>query len=68
MEPLWKAINAIFDGENVRYLTQGGLIAKTNYVTDFVQDLIDHQAPLEAVFAYDLTNEVHFDSQCHPFP
>jgi len=65
-DPLWKAINAKIDGENVRYLTRGGLVAKTNYVTDFVQGLIDHPAPLEAVFAYDLTNEVHFDANMPP--
>jgi endo-1,4-beta-mannosidase len=65
-DPLWKAINDKVDGENVRYPTRGGLIVKTNYMTDFVQGLIDHQAPLEAVFAYDLTNEVHFDSAMPP--
>ena len=65
-DPLWKAISSQFDGENVRYLTRGGLEAKRAYVTDFVQGLIDRQAPLEAVFAYDLTNEVHFDATMPP--
>ncbi len=65
-DPLWKAINNSFDGENVRYLTRGGLTAKRSYVTDFVKSLIELQAPFDAIFAYDLTNEVHFDSSQPP--
>ncbi len=65
-DPMWKALGPNFDGENVRYLTPGGLQAKKDYVTDFVQALIDQHAPLDAVFAYDLTNEVNLDSSKPP--
>jgi len=64
---LWKAGTAQIGGNNPRYLTVGGSIAKANYETDFVRVLIEHQAPMDAIFAYDLTNEVNFDTSMPPF-
>jgi len=65
-DPLWPAETSMIQGENIRYLTAGGLQAKRAYMIDFVQGLLDLHAPLEAVFAYDLTNEVNLDSSAPP--
>ncbi len=64
---MWKAVTPLIGGQNVRYLTSAGLEAKRHYMLDFVQALLDLRAPLDAIFAYDLTNEIYFDSSSAPF-
>ncbi len=63
---LWSKYYPNISGNNLRYLTTEGLIAKEMYVTDFVRGLIKRQAPLDAIFAYDLTNELNYDSWLPP--
>ncbi|HEY5982832.1 MAG TPA: hypothetical protein VIU38_05110 [Anaerolineales bacterium] len=65
-DALWPAFGPNFDGENVRYLTRGGFEAKRAYTVDFVQAMLDLEAPVDAILAYDLTNEIHFDTSKPP--
>jgi hypothetical protein len=66
-DDLWQQCCTIFDGENLRYLTPGGHRAERRFNQDFIRALIERQAPMEAIFAYDLTNEVHFSVDKAPF-
>lgn len=64
---LWSRWFPNIGGNNLRYLTTEGLLAKDMYMTDFVRALIDRQAPLDTIFAYDLSNEVYFELNNPPF-
>jgi hypothetical protein len=66
-DEMWTHCCDIFDGENLRYLTTGGHKAESRFNRDFIQALIDKGAPMESIFAYDLTNEVHFSVDQPPF-
>jgi hypothetical protein len=66
-DEMWAHCCEIFDGENLRYLTTGGHRAESRFNQDFIQALIDKGAPMESIFAYDLTNEVHFSVDRPPF-
>ncbi|NJD58906.1 MAG: hypothetical protein FIA98_05855, partial [Anaerolineae bacterium] len=66
-DALWRAYTPQISGNNPRYLTRGGLEAKLEFEVDFIRALIELQAPMDAIFAYDLTNEVHFDTFEPPF-
>lgn len=63
---LWGACNAQFQSDNCRYMTGGGVEAKRLFVHDLVQALIDRSAPLDYVFAYQIENEMFFDSSAPP--
>ena len=58
----WEAYRTIADGPNLRYLTAGGFEAKRFYDRAFIRELIRREAPLDAVFAYDLTDDVVYDA------
>jgi hypothetical protein len=55
-----------FDGVNFLNLCGGGVDANVHFHRAYVQSLIDHGAPLEAVFAYELRNEYYNDSNLAP--
>jgi len=57
---------ANYGGANLRYLTHGGFIGKAQYDKDFINALIKSEAPLDIVFAYDLTNEIYYDLDVAP--
>jgi len=51
---------------NVHFLSDAGLQANVAYFQDFSQYLIDHRAPLDVVFSYELRNELYFDMDFPP--
>jgi hypothetical protein len=55
-----------FDRENLRYLPPGGDDGERRFNHDFIEALIAEGAPLDAIFAYDLNNEVFFDASAPP--
>ena len=63
----WDPYTGRFAGANLRYLTRGGFTAKARYDQDFIRALIERQAPLDVVFAYDLTDGVGYDTDQLPF-
>src|SRR5262249_6625082 len=46
-----------FQGNNNQYLTTPGVEGKKRFWQDFIMALTSNQAPLSAIFAYELTNE-----------
>ena len=56
-----------FDYYSVHYLTPGGVNSSALFWRLFVQGLLDRSAPLDAIFAYELRNELYFDSNFSPF-
>ena len=66
-DELWQQCCTTFDGENLRYLTRGGHTAERRFNRDFIQALIRQGAQMEAIFAYDLNNEVSFSVDKPPF-
>ncbi|HEX6304186.1 MAG TPA: cellulase family glycosylhydrolase [Anaerolineales bacterium] len=66
-DDLWRQCCMTFDGENLRYLTPGGHSAERRFDRDFIRALIGQNAPMDAIFAFDLTNEVHFSVDQPPF-
>ena len=66
-DDLWQDCCNIFDGENLRYLTPGGHRAERRFNQDLIRALVKEDAPLDAIFAYDLTNEVQFGVDKAPF-
>jgi hypothetical protein len=66
-DELWRQCCETFDGDNLRYITMGGLAAKRRYDRDLIRALIEAGAPTDWIFAYDLTNEVSFSVDKTPF-
>ena len=66
-DEMWSQCCTLFDGENLRYLTPGGHTGERRFNQDFIRALIEANAPVDAIFAYDLTNEVHFSVNAPPF-
>jgi hypothetical protein len=66
-DEMWGHCCTTFDGENLRYLTSGGHTGERRFNRDFIRALIEKGGPLEAIFAFDLTNEVHFNVDKPPF-
>ena len=58
---------AQFAGTQLNFLTAGGLSANQKFWTDFINALILQSAPLDAILAYELRNELSFDSSQLPF-
>ncbi|MFL6301539.1 MAG: hypothetical protein ACJ71N_13120 [Terriglobales bacterium] len=58
---------ATFANFNVHYLTRGGVQANQNFWRDLIQSLVSHNAPMDAVFAYQIREELSFDSNFPPF-
>ena len=63
---LWNSDPRYFDGPNLRYLTPGGFEAKSAFDQAFISTLIRSKAPLDAIFAFDLTDDVVFDAGYPP--
>jgi len=55
-----------FDANNVHFLSAGGLRANQFFFRDFIAALIERRAPLDAVFAFALRNELYFDANKPP--
>jgi hypothetical protein len=55
-----------FSDANLRNLCSGGVAANVKFWQDFVQALIQQSAPLDAVFAYEFTNEHYYNSSAAP--
>jgi hypothetical protein len=66
-DEMWRQCCTIFDGENLRYLTVGGHTGERRFDRDFIRALIEKGAPMDAIFAYDLNNEVQFSPDRPPF-
>lgn len=66
-DELWQNCCEIFDGENLRYLSPGGHRSEARFNRELIQAFIKHGAPMDAILAYDLTNEVHFSVDKAPF-
>lgn len=66
-DDMWGHCCSTFDGENLRYLTPGGHRGESRFNRDLIRALLERGAPMEALFAYDLTNEVHFSVDQPPF-
>lgn len=65
----WCAQNNACDtyvGFNLQYLTQGGIDANTKFWQDLVQALKVQQAPFEAIFAYEIREEIYIDPTLPP--
>jgi len=55
-----------FSDANLRNLCPGGVVANIKFWQDFVLALIKDNAPLDAVFAYELTNEYYYHIAAAP--
>ncbi|MFH2101860.1 MAG: cellulase family glycosylhydrolase [Chloroflexota bacterium] len=55
-----------FGGYNASYLRRGGILSSTRFWSDFIKALIDQGAPLDAIFAYELRNELFFEANLPP--
>jgi len=54
-------------GVNAAYLSRGGVGANARFFGDFVDALIARGAALDAVWAFELRNELYFDATRPPF-
>ena len=59
-EVLYESCCAMFDAENMNTLTRTGLTAHARMWRDIIRGLKAHDAPLDAVFAYELYNELSY--------
>lgn len=55
-----------FDAMNVHILSAKGVEANRLFFKDFIRGLIARNAPLDAILAYSLRNELSFDSNAPP--
>ncbi|MGE5123605.1 MAG: cellulase family glycosylhydrolase [Acidobacteriaceae bacterium] len=55
-----------FGGNNKNYLTGGGVLVAREFWQDLVEELKAQNAPLDAILAYELRNEMFFDSDAPP--
>ena len=55
-----------FDSSNAVHLSASGVEASRRFYADFVRGLIERNAPLEAVFSFNVSNELSFDSNEPP--
>jgi len=58
---------AEFPGSHATYLLPGGIRASRQFWADFIEALIRQDAPFEAIFSFELLNEMHFYSDGMPF-
>jgi hypothetical protein len=63
---LYQSCCAQFDDGNMNALTAQGLTAHAMMWRDIITGLKSHNAPLEAIFAYELVNELSFDVDFPP--
>jgi hypothetical protein len=62
----WESDRPEIDGLNLFYLADGGFATKRLYDRDLIRALIERQAPLDTVLAYDLMNDVAYDFSAAP--
>ena len=55
-----------FDSSNAVHLSASGVEASERFYADFVRELIEREAPLEAVFSFNVSNELAFDANEPP--
>ncbi len=58
--------NEDFGGTNSNYLRGGGVLVGKTFWQDFIQALIEQDAPLDAILAYELRNEFFFETNAGP--
>ncbi len=56
----------LFNSNNVNYLSSAGLRANRAYFQDLLRDLIALDAPLDAIFAFELRNELFYEANIPP--
>jgi hypothetical protein len=56
-----------FNANNVTYLTPGGIEGNQVWLQDFIQALIDRNAPFSHIFSFELKNEAYYDKGWPPF-
>lgn len=56
----------IFNSSNAVHLSASGVEANRLFFADVARALLDRQAPLEAVFSFNVSNELSFDSDQPP--
>jgi Cellulase (glycosyl hydrolase family 5)/F5/8 type C domain len=56
----------LFAAGNLNYLSSPGLTANQVYFRDLIRELIALSAPLDSVFAFELRNELYFESDLPP--
>jgi len=61
-----KPYSSTFQHWNPHVLSPGGVEAHRRFWQDFVRELINQEAPLDAIFAYDIRNEVWFSADFPP--
>ena len=55
-----------FQGANKSYLTGGGLLVAKVFWQDFIDELVSQKAPLDAILAYELRNELFYETNATP--
>jgi hypothetical protein len=55
-----------FGGVNSSYLRAGGILVGRQFWQDLINELLAQDAPLEAIFAYALRNELFFEANAGP--
>ncbi len=55
-----------FSGTNNSILRQGGILANSQFWVDLIRELAKLNAPIDAIFAYGLRNELFFESNLPP--
>jgi len=55
-----------FQGTNKSYLTGGGLLVAKEFWQDFIGELLSQAAPLDAILAYELRNELFYEANATP--
>jgi hypothetical protein len=55
-----------FNLMNLNYLSPAGLEANIAFLQDFVQRLLDMRAPTDAIFSYELRNEMFYETDQPP--
>jgi len=55
-----------FGGTNKNILTGGGILVGKEFWQDLIEELLSQNAPLDAIFAYELRNELFFENNATP--
>ncbi len=55
-----------FEGNNKSFLTGGGVLVARRFWQDLIKALQDQFAPMDAIFAYELRNELFFEANLAP--
>ncbi|GAC1653443.1 MAG: hypothetical protein NVS4B3_16540 [Gemmatimonadaceae bacterium] len=70
-KPYWDLLVAqygpTFQGSNLLILSPGGLEAARQFWPDLMRALVQHRAPLDNVFAYELQNEYLIETNLPPY-